>query len=41
VEDVKPALLKKTGFQPVTIMRRRIFTWMDYEISGFHPVEFI
>jgi hypothetical protein len=31
-------LKKKNGFQPATILRRRIFTWMNYEIGGFHPV---
>jgi hypothetical protein len=38
VEDVKPVLLKTNGFQPTTILRRRIFTRMNYEIGGFHPV---
>jgi hypothetical protein len=40
VEDVKPVLLKinKNGFQPTAILRRRIFTWMNREIDGFHPV---
>jgi hypothetical protein len=38
VEDVKPVLLKKkNGFQPATIMRRRVFTRMNCEIDGFHP----
>jgi hypothetical protein len=32
------ALEKKNGFQPATILRKRIFTWMDCEIGGFHPV---
>jgi hypothetical protein len=33
------ALEKKDGgFQPATILRRRIFTRMDCEIGGFHPV---
>ena len=41
VEDVKPVLLKKNGFQPATILRRRIFTRMNCEIGGFHPVWFI
>ena len=42
VEDVKPVLLKEeNGFQPATILRRRIFTRMNCEISGFHPVWFI
>jgi hypothetical protein len=41
VEDVKPALFKKKGFQPATLLRRRIFTWMNCEIGGFHPVCFI
>jgi hypothetical protein len=31
--------LKKNGFQPATILRRRrLFTRMNYEIGGFHPV---
>jgi hypothetical protein len=38
VEDVKSVLLKENGFQPATILKRRIFTCMNYEISGFHPV---
>jgi hypothetical protein len=29
---------KKNGFEPATILRRRIFTWMNCEIGGFHPV---
>jgi hypothetical protein len=39
VEDVKHALLegKKNGFQPATMLRR-IFTRMNCEKSGFHPV---
>jgi hypothetical protein len=41
VEDVKQVLLKKTIFQLATILRRRIFTWMNYEIGGFHPPWFI
>jgi hypothetical protein len=28
----------KKGFQPVTILRRRIFTRTNCEIDGFHPV---
>jgi hypothetical protein len=31
-------LEKKNTFQPITILRRRIFTHMDCEIGGFHPV---
>jgi hypothetical protein len=38
VEDVKPVLLKKTGFQLATILRRRISTQINYEIGGIHPV---
>ena len=30
--------LKKTGFQPATVLRRRNFTRMNYEIGGFPPV---
>jgi hypothetical protein len=30
--------LKKKEFQPATILRRRIFTWMNCEIGGFHLV---
>jgi hypothetical protein len=41
VEDVKPVLVKKNGFQPATILRRRIFTQMNYEIDGFHLDLFI
>ena len=41
VEDVKPVLLNKNDFQPATILRRRIFTWMNCEIGGFHPLWFI
>jgi hypothetical protein len=41
VEDVKPVLVKNNGFQLATILRRRIFTWMNCEIGGFHPVRFI
>jgi hypothetical protein len=29
---------KKNGFQPATILRRRIFTQMNCEIGGFHLV---
>jgi hypothetical protein len=32
VEDVKLVLFKKNGFQPATILRRRIFTRMNYEL---------
>jgi hypothetical protein len=36
VEDSKPVLFKlKNRFQPATILRRRIFTWMNFEIGGF------
>ena len=28
----------KNGFQPATILRRRIFTRMNCEIGRFHPV---
>jgi len=41
VEDVKPVfflLIKKDGFQPATIVRRRIFTQMNCEYGIFHPV---
>jgi hypothetical protein len=42
VEDVKLVLFKKekrkTGFQLATILRRRIFAWMNCEIGRFHPV---
>jgi hypothetical protein len=38
VEAGKPVLLKKYGFQPATILRRRVFVRMNYEIGGFHPV---
>jgi hypothetical protein len=41
VQDVKPVLLRANGFQPATILRRRIFTRMNCEISGFHPLWFI
>jgi hypothetical protein len=34
------ALKKETDFQPATILRR-IFTRINCEIGGFHPVEFI
>jgi hypothetical protein len=39
VEDVKLVLLKNNGFKPATILRRRIFTWMNYEIGGFIQVD--
>jgi hypothetical protein len=29
---------RKNIFQPVTILRRRIFTQINCEISGFYPV---
>jgi hypothetical protein len=29
---------KKTGFQVVTILRRRIFIRMNCEIGGFHLI---
>jgi hypothetical protein len=29
---------KKNGFQPATILRRRLFIRMKYEMGGFHPV---
>jgi hypothetical protein len=29
---------EKIGFQPATILRRRMFTWMNCGIGGFHPV---
>jgi hypothetical protein len=32
---------KKTDFNRATILRRRIFTRMNYEIGRFHPVLFI
>jgi hypothetical protein len=32
------AFKKKEGFQPATILRRRIFTRMSCDIGGFHPV---
>jgi hypothetical protein len=41
VEDVKPVFLEekeKNGFQPATILRRRIFTRINYEKGGLHPV---
>jgi hypothetical protein len=41
VEDVKPVLWKKNGFQPATTLRRRIFCPDECEIGGFHPVWFI
>jgi hypothetical protein len=47
VEDVKLVLFRKkktkeNGFQPATILRRRIFTHMKCdEIGNFHPVLFI
>jgi hypothetical protein len=31
----------KIGFQPSTDLRRGIFTRMNCEIGGFHPVWFI
>jgi hypothetical protein len=30
--------LRKNGFQLATILRRRIFTRINYEIGGFHPI---
>jgi hypothetical protein len=43
VEDVKTMLLEeeKNGFQPATILRRSTFTWMNYEMGGYHLVWFI
>jgi hypothetical protein len=39
VEDVKPVLLKeKKRIPPATILRRIIFTQMNSEIGGFHPI---
>jgi hypothetical protein len=48
VEDVKPVLLKKNEFQPASILRRRIFTqinwekvdfiWFDSSRAGYHLV---
>jgi hypothetical protein len=38
MEDVKLVLLKENGFQPATILRRGIFTWMNCKTGGFHPV---
>jgi hypothetical protein len=35
------AFEKENGFQLATIWRRRIFTRMNSEIGGFHPVWFI
>jgi hypothetical protein len=35
MEDVKPVLLKQNGFQPATILRRRIFTRMNCEEADF------
>jgi hypothetical protein len=32
------ALEKNNGFQSATILRRRIFTQINYEIGGLHPV---
>jgi hypothetical protein len=31
-------LKKIKKIQPATILRRRILTWMNCEIGGFHPV---
>jgi hypothetical protein len=39
-EDVQPVLWRKK-IQPVSILRRRIFTRMNCEIGRFHPVWFI
>jgi hypothetical protein len=30
-------IINKNGFQPATILRKRIFTRMNCEIDGFHP----
>jgi hypothetical protein len=39
VEDVKLVLLKiKNGFQPAKFLRRRVFTRMNCEKDGFHPL---
>jgi hypothetical protein len=38
VEDLKAVLSKENIFQLATILRRRIFTQMNCEIGGFHPV---
>jgi hypothetical protein len=38
VEDIETGALKKKGIQLATILRRRIFTRMNCEIGGFHPV---
>jgi hypothetical protein len=41
VEDVKPVFFfekKSKRFQPTTVQKRRIFTRMNFEIGGFHPV---
>jgi hypothetical protein len=32
------AFNKETGFQPATILRRMIFTLMNCEVGGFHPI---
>jgi hypothetical protein len=32
------ALKKRNGIPPATILRRRIFIRINYEIDGFHPV---
>ena len=40
VEDVKPVLLKNKRFSSGNRLRR-IFTWMNCEIGGFHLVWFI
>ena len=32
---------KKTGIELATILRRRVFTRLNCEIGGFHPVWFI
>jgi hypothetical protein len=32
------AFKKENGVQPATILRRRIFTRMNFEIRGFHSV---
>jgi hypothetical protein len=39
VEDVKPVFLEKINrFQPATILRRRMFTQINCEKGGVHPV---
>jgi hypothetical protein len=39
VEDIKPMFLeKKKKIQPATILRRRIFTLINCEKCGLHPV---